>query len=231
MRALPLLLLAACELPESGDGPAVLATEVVEAPGHTGEGFFDADLAVNGVHGEGQHAGSLDVYSLGLDADDVLVLGWHGDVVLDVDGPDLAVFENPFDVIGGGRFMDPVVVEVSPDGVDWVAFPFAYGAGSEYSDDPSDWDGFAGLTPVLLHEEDNPVDPLSEAAGGDRFDLADLGSDDPIAARIADEGARYLRLSSAPAWTDPQTGAPHPAAVGANGADIDGVYAAAVAPR
>jgi hypothetical protein len=125
--------------------------------------------------------------------------------------------------------MDPVVVEVSPDGQDFVALPFAFHGGEEWSSDPADWEGFAGVGPVLLHAEDNPVDPVGADAGGDRFDLADLDPADPVAARVLGEGARYVRLSAAGLWDDPATGLPHPMHPVSDGPDIDGVFAAALA--
>jgi hypothetical protein len=212
-----------------GDGAVrpVLATEVVEAPGATGEGVRDADRAVNGVRGGGRFAGSVDVFALGLEpgVDDVLVLGFaDGLVAADVDGPDLAVFENAFEVKeGGGFFLDPVVVEVSPDCERWVAFPHDY-AGADpnvYEPDPTSWHGFAGLTPVMLHEEAYLVDPLSDAAGGDTFDLATLDPEDPVGAEVQAGGAACVRLRSAAVEG-------YPADPISNGADIDGVYAAEV---
>ncbi len=227
-RALTLLLLAACE--GAASGPA-LAIDVVDAPGATGEGFGDPMRAVNGVRGGGRWAGSTDVFSLGLAAgeDDVLVLGFGNRAAIDVEGADLAIFENAFEVEGGGFFLDPVVVEVSADCDAWVAFPHDYGAPDRtvYEADPALWSGFAGLGPVLLHEEDNPVDPLSFDAGGDRFDFAELPTD-PIADAVLAEGARCVRLRSAAAVVDPSTGSSYPRDLVSNGADIDGVYAAAV---
>ena len=75
--------------------------------------------------------------------------------------------------------------------------------------------------PRTLHEEDNPVDPLSDEAGGDRFDLATLDSEDPIAVEIQEDGAACVRLRSASVDGFPSDPA-------SNGADIDGVYAAEV---
>jgi hypothetical protein len=219
-----ILLLAACDAEEIADDGPALATEVIAAPGATGEGFGDAQRAVNGVRGGGRWAGGTDVFSLGLDAgiDDSIVLGFAEDrTAIDVDGPDLAVFENAFEVEGGGFFLDPVIVEVSADCDVWVAFPYTYTAPDPtvYEPDPTLWVGFAGLGPVLLHEETNAVDPLSEEAGGDRFDLADLDPADPHTTDVHATGARCVRLRSASEYpTDPI----------ANGADIDGVYAAAV---
>lgn len=182
--------------------PGTLATGVVSATGATGEGFHDATRAVNGVRGAGAQAGSTDVFSIPPDGE--LVLSFD-EPIPDGEGPDLAVFENPFDVDGGGRFMDPAVVEASDDCEGFVAFPFE---GPEaWSADPSDWSGFAGITPVLLHEEEHPVDPFGEEAGGDVFDLGDVGLDEVVC----------VRVTAATAWG-------FPADPISDGPDVDGVY-------
>lgn len=229
--ALISLLVVACTLGcsvEEPEGPQVSwADEILVAPGHTGETFRDAALATNGARGGGWTAGGVDVFSLGLTVgvDDELVLGWTGRVVVDEPGVDLVVFENPFEVVGGGWYVDPVVVEVSPDGERWVAFPHDYVATDElaWSADPADWPGFAGLTPVLLHEEENPVDPFSEEAGGDGFDLAELPG--PVGDEVRAAGAVAVRLTSAAVHENPDSGAVYPRDPVSNGADIDAVYA------
>ena len=198
--------------------PTSLATELIEAPGATGVGFGDPQRAVNGVRGGGQAAQSLDVYAVPLESH--LVVGFHGGVIVDGPGADLVVFENPFDYGEELRFMDPTVVEVSDDGQRWFAFPHDYLASDErrYSARPSDWEGFAGIQPVLLHDEANSVDPFSAEAGGDHFDLADLPPDAP-------GNLRYVRLSAASAWSNPDTGEAYPMDPVSDGPDIDGVFA------
>lgn len=208
------------------------ADEVVDAPGATGEGFGDPERAVNGVRGGGVETGGADVFSLGIEPeqDELIVLRWSDRVVLNGPGIDFVVFENAFE-FGGGVFMDLAMVEVSRDGLEWVAFPHDLVAADEtsWSSEPLDWPGFAGRTPVLLHEEDNPVDPVDPAvAGGDGFDLDDLPAGDEADA-IRAEGFAFLRLTSAPALLNPDTGEPYPRDPISNGADIDGVYAALLA--
>ena len=208
------------------------ADEVVEAPGATGVDFGDPERAVNGVRGGGAEAGGTDVFSLGIEpgVDSELVLRWSERLVLNGPGVDFVVFENAFES-GGGVFMDLATVEVSRDGVAWVAFEHDYVADDEtgWSNDPADWSGFAGRSPVLLHDEDNPVDPVDPAvAGGDGFDLDDLPAD-AEADLIRTEGFVYLRLTSAPAVLNPDTGEPFVRDPISNGADIDGVYAALLA--
>lgn len=237
MRALVLLAAIGCQsAPPLDDSLPPWADEVLEAPGHTGEGTRDAGRAVNGARGGGPRRGGLDVFSLGLErgVDDILVVGWSDRALVDGPGVDLVVFENPFDVSEGYRFLDPVVVEVSADGERFVAFPHAYLADdpSAWSGDAADWQGFAGLEPVLLHEEDNPVDPFDpEAAGGDGFDLADLPADDPLTEEILARGVRAVRLTSAAALDDPQTGLAWPRDPVSDGADIDAVYGRWLEPR
>lgn len=217
--------------PVSGDLDPTprLADLVVDAPGATGEGFGDPGRAVNGVRGGGPTTGSLDVYSLDYAARPHLVLAWEGRVVRDGPGPDLVVFENAFRTTGtSAYFMDPAIVAVSCDGATWIDLPHAYVAAdpSRYSSSPDDWEGFAGITPVLLHAETNDVDPFDPiAAGGDAFDLATLPAGDPEADAIRAEGARFVRITSAAIVTNPETGMPYPRDPVGSGADIDGVYA------
>lgn len=210
MRGL-LLALAAC-------GPvAVPADVVIDAPGaDPSVRFGDPALAVNGAYGDGCCAGSLDVYAVDPARGRVhLTLGFSAGRVTDVPGPDLVVFENPFDVASGGRFMDPAVVEVSSDGLTFVAFPHAFvGDPDVWSADPSDWEGFAGITPVSFTEDD-PTDPFDPSAGGDRFDLADLPG--PEGERARTDGVSHVRI--VPAGPD------LPSDPVSDGPDIDGVYA------
>lgn len=216
-----------------GDGCSPLCTseaepaaadQVVDAPGATGEGFLDSGRAVNGVRGGGDLAQSLDVYSIRFDSH--LVLGWGGRRLVDGPGDDLAIFENPFRYAEDRTFMDQTVVEVTSDGVTWVAFPHDYVADDEtgYSPRQDDWVGFAGVRPVFLHVDDAPGDPFDPASGGDAFDLADLG-DGPDARLVRERGVLYVRLSPAADWPNPDTGERFVRDVVSDGPDIDGVHA------
>jgi hypothetical protein len=209
---------------------SVLADEIVEAPGATGIGFGDPSRATNGVRGGGTYAGSLDVYSLDYRERRHLVLGFSGEPVRDGPGADLVVFENGFrERERDAYFMDPVVVEVSIDREQWLAFPHDYLASDEttYEPHPAAWEGFAGVTPVTLHAEHGDTDPLAPTAGGDAFDLADLvgrsAEESRLARRLREEGVRYVRLTSAALLVNPDTGAPYPRDPVSDGADIDGV--------
>ncbi len=152
--------------------------------------------------------------------------GWAGRPVVAGPGPDLAVFENPFEYGAGLTFIDAAIVELSADGEHWVAFPHDYVAADEtrYSARREDWVGFAGVTPVLLNEDDDPRDPFGLAAGGDAFDLATL-PETPEAERIRREGARYVRIVAAASRVNPDTSAPFVRDPVSDGPDIDGVVA------
>lgn len=205
---------------------AKLADIVVSAPGASELRFHDPEMAVNGVRGAGFYAGSMDVYSLESSGEEAsIVLSWSGDTaIFDGQGPEFAIFENGFKTSIGWYF-EPMVVEVSSDGVDFIAFPHDYLAEDEtvYVSEPELWLGFAGLTPVMLHEELNPVSPFSEDAGGDRFDLADL-PDSELGKKVKREGVRFIRLTSASACVNRDSGEPFPLEAISMGADVDGVY-------
>lgn len=206
----------------------VFASDIVAAPGTTADDLAELTRATNGVRGGGESMGSTDVYSLDYAERSSLTLGFDGRRVTNGPGADLVVFENAFRVAGSTAvFMDLVVVSVSDDGETWVDFPHDYVAADEttYSRSPSDWPGFAGRTPVLLHVEGNAVDPFDAAlAGGDGFDLEDLPTDG-AAGRIRAGGFRYVRLTTAPSLVNPDTGAPYVRDPISTGADIDGVVA------
>lgn len=213
---------SACASPV-GSEPAY-ADLVIDAPGARDAMFGDPALATNGVRGAGAREGSVDVFSLRYG--EHLTLGWGGRRVVDGPGADFAVFENGFEFGEDATFMDPVIVELSRDGHSWVELPHDYRATDEsrYSTQRADWVGFAGIEPVALHAEDNPVDPFDPAAGGDAFDLASLG-DDPESEAIRVEGFRFLRLSPAADHDNPDTGGPFVRDVLSDGPDIDGVHA------
>jgi hypothetical protein len=220
MRVL-VVFVAACASSVEPSGRA--ADVIVDAPAHTGSGFYDSDKAINGVRGGGEATGSTDVYSLGDDPgiDDFLVLSWSGARVADGPGADFVIFENAFVQADTDRvFIEAAIVEVSVDGVEWIAMPHDYTAPDEtmYSPDPAHWSGFAGVAPVLYNVDDNPVDPFSDEAGGDRFDLAVLGD------RVQG-GVTAIRIWNASTRTNPDTGAPYPHSPIAQGPDIDGVVA------
>lgn len=117
--------------------------------------------------GEGKLNGSVDVLSLGIEGEIILDLGdCH---LIDGEGIDFLVFENSFFVggISTNPFEELAVVGVSLDGEDFVEF--------ECSDAVYPYTGCAGWHPVYSNPN-NTISPFDVgAAGGDPFDLAEIG--------------------------------------------------------
>lgn len=225
-----LLNLGACvaDVPVTcpGEGDYEYADLLREAPGtvKAPSAINEPENAINGVVEGQEDAGSLDVFSRGLSTDppnNYLVLEWSGRDVADGPGPDFVVFENAF-ATAGGVFMDPAVVEVSADGESWTAMPHDYLAPDEtrYSRDPEDWSGFAGVTPSTWRSV-TCTSPFAEGAGGDTFDLSDVGL----------TAFRFLRMTVAATLTNPDSGEPYPRDPIADGFDLDGVFARQTQPR
>jgi hypothetical protein len=125
--------------------------------------------------GGGDNYGSTDVVSLGDQGS--IVLAFDDVTLVDGPGPDLLVFENALP-----GFSEPGLVAVSDDGQTWREWPC----------DPQDADGgdpgCAGVHPVLSNPQNGigPTDPA--VAGGDAFDLADLGVTSARYVRVRDSG-------------------------------------------
>jgi hypothetical protein len=172
-----------------------------------GGGFnFDAmpGVVLGGPRGGGLFAGSEDVLSLGRGG--MITLAFDDQLVVDGAGVDFIVFENPF-LTGAGSvtgvpFAEAAQVLVSADGVDFVPFPCAIDAIEDF------YPGCAGVFPVLA-DVDDPSGPLVDTpstvpiaslvgvpvsaapppgAGGDAFDLADVGL----------RWIRFIRIVSGP---------------------------------
>lgn len=153
------------------------------------------DVVLGPPRGAGDRQGSLDVVSLGVGGEIVLELGV---AAIDLDGPDLVIFENPFWVNGDMRqpFAEPGVVAVSDDGVTFVELPCDL--------EVPPYAGCAGVEPVYA-SPDNDLSPLDpRVSGGDLVDLAVAG-----VAR-----ARFVRIR------DGERGAPGPPNAGF---DLDAV--------
>jgi len=136
------------------------------------------DIVYGEPRGGGLAAGSLDVLSLGKSGE--IVLGFGGNAIVDGDGVDLLVFENAF-YVGGDPdkiFKELGEVSVSEDGSTWVPFPC--------HSDAAPYDGCAGWHPVLANPDEgiSAFDPA--VAGGDPFDLADVGLSRARFVRIKD---------------------------------------------
>lgn len=170
-----------------GGAPAVgpcdgFASEVVSVRYGPGAGFGqDAMPAIvlGAPQGTGELSGSLDVLALGNGGS--ITLGFGQQTIVDEAGPDFIVFENAF-YAGGDRtvpFAELGTVEVSADGETWlgyrcVAVEAPYGT-------------CAGWRPVHASALDPSVDPHDPIeAGGDAFDLADLGLTSARFVRITD---------------------------------------------
>ncbi|HSC87227.1 MAG TPA: hypothetical protein VLC09_08160 [Polyangiaceae bacterium] len=147
------------------------ASEVLRSDFGDGQNFGQEDFPspiFGGPRGGGSSQGSLDVVSLG---DGGLVeVGFSGTEIVDGLGPDFIVFENPFLVDGDAEspLAELARVSVSEDGETWHEFPC--------QPEAFPYTGCAGWHPVLANVEENDVSPFdAEAAGGDAFDLAELG--------------------------------------------------------
>jgi hypothetical protein len=170
----------------NGPGPR-FATRVVAEDFGPGQNFGQDQLpgiVLGPPKGGGSAQGSTDVCSLGVGGS--ITLAFDGNAIIDGPGPDFIVFENPFAV--GGDLNDPYaelgIVAVSDDGVTWVSFPCTATA--------PPYGTCAGWNYVYANAATNDIDPTDPAvAGGDPFDLADIG-----VAR-----ARFVRVTSRPDLT------------------------------
>ncbi|MCB9797879.1 MAG: cell surface protein [Alphaproteobacteria bacterium] len=157
-------------------GPDVFADRVVSFTPGEGAGFGQdlfPEVVLGPPESPGNGGGSLDVLSLGREGEIVLAFDDIG--LIDGEGPDLRVFENPFT-----GWYETGFVALSEDGEAWFEFPC----------DPEDADGgypgCAGVALVYGNAEnwDSVEDP-----GGDLFDLAELGLTRARFVRIRDSGA------------------------------------------
>lgn len=176
----------------TGDGGATtptlspFAASVVRFTPGEGAGFGQdqlPDIVLGSPEGLGEQ-GSLDVLSLGREGE--IVLAFDGVEIVDGEGPDLLVFENPFP-----GWIETGVVGVSEDGKVWLEWPCE--ATSAEGGIPGDAEGgFPGCAGVGLvwASSDNGLDATDpEVAGGDAFDLAELGLARASFVRIRDSGA------------------------------------------
>lgn len=180
--------------------PARYATSVISYTQGDGGGYGSDQLPwiIQGPpEGGGCCAGSTDVLSLGNGGE--VVIGFDVEIV-DGDGPDLIVFENPFEIANDPKnvFYELGEVSVSEDGQTWTPFPCDPSSGLPFGT-------CAGWRPVYATPTD-PVDVTDSArAGGDPFDLSLIGV----------KRARYVRIRDL--RTD------RPAADGTAGFDLDAI--------
>ncbi|MBI2982516.1 MAG: Ig-like domain-containing protein [Deltaproteobacteria bacterium] len=129
--------------------------------------------------------GSSDVVSLGGEGE--IVLEFTDYTICDGEGDDFIVFENPWQYDPDakyGSYTEPATVSVSEDGVHFVDFPCHLGT--------QNYPGCAGVRAVLANPDINDIDPTDpEKAGGDAFDLGDIGLTSARFIRIRDEGMTF----------------------------------------
>ena len=172
------LLLVAAAAPAQDPFADAVTEYTVGAGGGFGSEFLP-DAVIGPPRGGGPIQQSLDVVSLGNDG--TITVRFDLPLICDGPGADFVVFENAFHVgtPDGPVFEEYGIVAVSQDGVAFVEFPY----------DATSHAGLAGRVPVLSHPDNgiNPLDP--SVAGGDVFDLADLGLAWVAYVRITDPGA------------------------------------------
>jgi len=152
-----------------------------------------------GPQGGGSGGGSKDVLSLGVGGEIVLEFGPYD--VVDGPGPDFIVFENPFLLSPYNSFAEPGVVGVAAAGyqaTDFTDFPCDLTViAGEPAKQSWAYPGCAGVRPVLANVKDNSIPSTDPAkAGGDPFDLADLGLKQARFIRIKDAGISTLGKDS-----------------------------------
>jgi hypothetical protein len=162
--------------------------------------------------GGGTSRGSTDVVSLGSGGS--IVVAFAPNAIVDGPGPDFIVFENPFWVGGNPNdvYAEPGEVSVSDDGATWATFPCMP------TIDPASPIGTGTAPPygqcagwqIVYSSPGNGISPFDPAsAGGNAFDLADVGV----------SSARYVRIVDKTHEACPEAG-PRP---DTNGFDLDAV--------
>ncbi len=203
---------------EAGDGGGFAAdrfvTGVVSLDRHECTGFGASSMPgiVEGPPvGGGRDRGSTDVVSLGSGGS--IVVSFAPNAIVDGPGVDFIVFENPFWVGGNSSdiYAEPGEVSVSDDGVTWFTFPCSPALDSQSAHG-------MGVAPpygqcagwhVVYSTPTNGISPFdSTVAGGDAFDLADLGI----------TRAQYVRIVDKTNEECPESGGPD-----TNGFDLDAV--------
>ena len=140
--------------------------------------------------GAGEYAGSLDVVSFHAKVNNdsgaaapyggSVVLKFNNNIVVNGPGVDFTIFENALHAFSTTNyFIEPAVVDVSYDGVNFYRFPFDfvphYTPQNQLDlQNPFAYPtGFAGVKPVLSNNlVPDPTDPA--VSGGDSFDLNNI---------------------------------------------------------
>lgn len=186
-------LLFACNAPDSaGDTDTAADTGWWPDPTATTDPFADAVITFTPGEASGHGSDGLPGVVLGPPSGnqsgtpsiDVLSLGREGEIILEfvdtvlVDGPgiDLLAFENPMTA-----WKETGAVAVSADGTTWSEFP------CDPLDEAGGFPGCAGTH--LVYAGPGAADPTDPAtAGGDAYDLADLGVTEARFVRVRDSG-------------------------------------------
>ena len=173
-------------LTEAPPGTDPFADEVTEFNPGDGFGFGNdqfPDIVLGSPEGNSSGGGGMDVLSLGFEGE--IILEMTDFMIADGDGVDFIVFENAF--FAGGNpnnpFSEPAIVSVSDDGNDFVAFDCSCNT----ADKPL-YPGCAGTLPTYASST-NGIDATDPAvAGGNAFDLADVGLESARFVMITDCG-------------------------------------------
>lgn len=171
---------------EAPDGGVIRADRFVTAvssftPGEcAGFGIPSMPGVVEGPPvGGGDLQGGLDVVSLGVGGE--IVVSFEPNAIVDGPGPDFIVFENAFYAAGDPSkpAADLGEVSVSEDGATWKTWPCTPASAAPYG-------ACAGWHPVYAAPGNgiSPVDP--KTAGGEAYDLADVGLATAKLVRIRD---------------------------------------------
>lgn len=166
-------LAVGCGVIDPSEQKNVFASEVIsfepgEAAGYGLDKF--PDVVLGPPLGKGNHVGSMDVLTLGIGG--TITLGLGGFEVVDGPGPDFIVFENPFWVNDSPAniWKDLAEVSVSEDAETWHTFPC-----TATDEESSSYGNCAGWRTVQAFEVDDDFVLDPQSAGGDAYDLADLG--------------------------------------------------------
>jgi len=180
------------------------------APGAFGSSALS--WALGPPSGEGAVRGSMNVVSLNARANNdggasppyggSITLKFENNIIVNAEGPDFTIFENVFYAGGDpeNRFMEPAIVAVSKDGLNFATFPYDfvphYGDDREinchnpycYINADGATRGFAGVNPVYSNGY-SPDPRTPSISGGDSFDLSSITS-----SRF--DWIRYVRITA-----------------------------------
>ncbi|MCK5796583.1 MAG: hypothetical protein KAI47_05345 [Deltaproteobacteria bacterium] len=149
---------------------------------------------------EGEEGGSTTgVLSLGVGGE--IVVGFGDREIVDGPGPDFIVFENAFSTGPYQSFAEPAMVSVSASESttgDFLTFPCDLtSTHGDAAEKVWAYPGCAGVRPTRINVRTSCVSPTDlQAAGGDAFDLADLGLKRARYVKLRDAGISVLGVDS-----------------------------------